>query len=153
MFDRQYLFNPYRLKGCSLEELVSVLDSLSVQYRYTDMAYDVSFNINLLNNILLVEGEIIAKLQEDVDKIEQEANIQEAIATYELRQEWAKQNDEKPPAMTYFEAMARKSVSALRDREIKERADLLRFKKHYDGVENKMNGLKKMLEGMKNEVL
>lgn len=153
MFDKSYLFNPYKLKTSSLEELVQVIDGLANQYRYTDLPQDVSFNINLENNLLLLYGEIISRLQEEADKLELQADIKEATLTYEYRQKWIKESLEKPPAMSYFEALAKQSAYDLRQKEISAKADLMRFKKAYEGVENKQNGLKKTLDVMKYEVV
>lgn len=151
MFERNYLFNPFLLKTSTDEELSSVINDLASQYRQSDMAYDVVFNINLESDLLMIYGEFIARLQEEADLLKIEANNRRDKMTYKLRKDWVETSSEKPPAMSYFEAQAEDNVNDIRIKQLKAEAMLTRFKKAYTSLETKQNALKKKLETLKYE--
>ena len=151
MFEREYLFNPFLLKTSTDEELSKVINELARQYRKSDEAYDVVFNINLESDLLTIYGEFIARLQEEADLTKIEANNQRDKAIYKLRKDWKDTSSEKAPAMSYFEAQAEDLVKDLREKQIKAESMLTRFKRAYNSMESKQNALKKKLEAMKYE--
>lgn len=151
MFEREYLFNPFMLQTSSDEELSNVINDLAKQYKFSDLPYDVVFNINLESDLLMIYGEFIARLQERADLKKIEANNMRDKAMYQLRTEWLKTSLEKAPAMSYFEAQAEDLVKNIRIDQLKAEAMLTRFKKAYTSLETKQNALKKKLESLKYE--
>lgn len=151
MYEREYLFNPFLLKTSTDEELSKVINDLARQYRQSDMAYDVVFNINLESDLLTIYGEFIARLQEEADLTKIRANNMRDKAIYRLRKEWSETTSDKAPAISYFEAQAEDLVSDLREKQLKAEAMLTRFKRAYSSLETKQNALKKKLEAMKYE--
>lgn len=153
MFEREYLFNPFLLQTSTDDELSNIINDLAKQYRQSDIAYDVVFNINLESDLLMIYGEFIARLQERADLKKIEANNMRDKAIYQLRTDWLKTSSDKAPAMTYFEAQAEDLVKDIRIEQFKAEAMLTRFKKAYASLETKQNALKKKLEAMKYEVV
>ena len=153
MFEREYLFNPFLLQTSSDEELSNVINDLAKQYKFSDLAYDVVFNINLESDLLMIYGEFIARLQERADLKKIEANNMRDKAIYKLRTDWLNSSQDKAPAMSYFEAQAEDLVKDIRVEQLKAESMLTRFKKAYASLETKQNALKKKLEAMKYEVV
>lgn len=151
MFERTYLFNPFMLQTSTDEELSNEINRLSGLYRYSDMPYDVAFNINLESDLLTIYGEFIARFQKSAELLKIEADNRRDKAIYTLRKDWVDSNDEKPPAMSYFEAQAEDLVHDTRVKQIHAESMLTRFKKAYDSLETKQNALKKKLEAIKYE--
>lgn len=154
MFERNYLFNPFLLMTSTDEELSDVINDLAQKYRYTDMPYDIAFNINLESDVLIIYGELVARYQGEIDHIKLEAENTRGENLVKFRDEWKpKKEGEKMPAMSYFEALADKSVYELRQRQNTLHTMLTRFKNHYDSMETKQNALKKKLEAVKFEAI
>lgn len=151
VFERQYLLNPFMLQTSTDEELSQVINDLAKQYRNSDLAYDVVFNINLESDLLMIYGEFIARLQQQASLKKIEADNLEDKSVYQLRTDWIKSNTDKPPAMSYFEAQAREIVKDIRVEQIKAETMLIRFKKAYSSLETKQNALKKKLDAMRYE--
>lgn len=151
MFEREYLFNPFLLQTSSDEELSKVINELARQYKQSDLAYDIVFNINLESDLLTIYGEFIARLQEEADLTKLQADNTRDKTIYKLRKEWLEISTEKAPAMSYFEAQAEDLVMDLRIKQFKAEAMLTRFKKAYTSLETKQNALKKKLETLKYE--
>jgi len=151
MYEREYLFNPFMLQTSSDEELSKVINDLAKQYRHSDEAYDVVFNINLESDLLMIYGEFIARLQEEAELSKIRANNIRDKAIYSLRKDWSSTSSEKAPAMSFFEAQAEDLVRSDREKQLKAEAMLTRFKRAYSSLETKQNALKKKLEAMKYE--
>lgn len=151
MYERDYLFNPFMLQTSSDEELSKVINDLAKQYRHSDDAYDVVFNINLESDLLMIYGEFIARLQEEAEITKIRANNIRDKAVYSLRKDWSSMSSEKAPAMSFFEAQAEDLVKSDREKQLKAEAMLTRFKRAYSSLETKQNALKKKLEAMKYE--
>ena len=153
MFREDYLLNPFNLKTSTDEELSIAIDNLVRQYRNSETATDIAFNITLEANLLVIYGEFIARLQEQVSMLKLDVDNQEDKAKYTLRKNWLDMNiNDKAPAMSYFEAQARELVIDQRKKQIKAESMLTRFKKCYESLETKQNALKKKLEAMRYEV-
>lgn len=152
MFERNYLFNPFLLQTSSDEELSKQINQLAGQYRQSDLAYDVVFNINLESDLLMIYGEFIARLQESASLLKMDADNQRDKNIYKLRKDWAETSSEKPPAMSYFEAQAEDSVHDTRVKQKKAESMLTRFKYAYTSLETKQNALKKKLDAIRFEV-
>ena len=153
MFEREYLFNPFMLMTSSDEELSKVINDLAKLYRFSDIPYDIVFNIELESDLLMIYGEFIARLQERADLKKIEADNMRDKAVYNLRTDWVKTSQEKAPAMSYFEAQAEDLVKEIRTKQIEAESMLTRFKKAYSSLETKQNALKKKLEATKYEVV
>ncbi len=152
MFEKEYLFNPFLLMTSTDEELSNQINLLSKQYRFSDIAYDVVFNIELESDLLMIYGEFIARLQERAELKKIEADNLRDKTIYQLRTDWLKTSQEKAPAMSYFEAQAEDLVKDIRTQQIKAESMLTRFKKAYSSLETKQNALKKKLEAIRYEV-
>lgn len=152
MFDRQYLFNPFMLQTSSDDELAREINNLASKYIYEDRTpNEVAFNINLESDLLMIYGEFIARYQKQAELSKLDANILEAKSTYQLRKDWVSTSNEKPPAMSYFEAQGEELAKGLRTTQIDAESMLTRFKKAYTSLEAKQNALKKKLEAMRYE--
>ena len=152
MFDRSYYFNPFMMQTASDDDLARELNSLAGQYIYDDrMPNEIAFNINLESDMLMIYGEFIARYQKEAELKKLDANIMEATATYHSRKEWIATSNEKPPAMSYFEAQGEELAKGLRTDQINAESMLTRFKKAYTSLETKQNALKKKLDAMKYE--
>ena len=152
MFERSYYFNPFMMQTASDDDLARQLNFLAGQYIYEDSTpNEVAFNINLESDMLMIYGEFIARFQKEAEIAKLDANIMEAKSTYHLRKEWVATSNEKPPAMSYFEAQGEELAKSLRTTQINAESMLTRFKKAYTSLETKQNALKKKLEAMKYE--
>lgn len=151
MFERTYLFNPFLLMTATDEELSRIITDLANRYKHSDLVPDIIDNINLESDLLTLYGEFIARYQETCGLKKIEADNRKDKATYQLRKDWVATSNEKPPAMTYFEAQAEDLVKDIRVEQIKAESMLTRFKKAYDSLQSKQNALKKQLEAAKYE--
>ena len=52
-------------------------------------------------------GEMIARIQQEYDTLKTDISITENKQIYMQRTQWQDPQTEKPPAMSYFEAMAK----------------------------------------------
>lgn len=153
MFEPHYLLNPHLLKTSTDEELSRQINDLAGRYRHSDVAYDVAYNIELESDLLMIYGEMIARLQEDYSLIKLDADTLEAKTIYQLRSDWTRTTSDKAPSIDYFKAQASEIVRDKREKQFKTEAMLTRFKKAYSSLETKQNALKKKLEAMRYETV
>lgn len=154
MFSREYLFNPFMLMTSTDKELSDEINRLASLFRYDpNLPQDIAFDINLEADLILIYGEFISRLQKRASLKKMEADNLEDESVYTLRKDWCSVSNEKPPAMSYFEAQARKLAKSIREEQIDAESMLTRFKKAYDSIESKMNALKKQLEAIRFEVV
>lgn len=152
--EKTYLFNPFNLKKVTDETISEHIDEISNKYRNeADTPYDVAFNIELGANLLCLYGEMISRLTERYQIKKLDNNKGEMLETHRLRTQWSKTNEEKAPAISYFEALAVEKFEISRQEEYKLYGLLTRFKYAYESLEAKMNAWKKKLEAFKYEVL
>ena len=152
MFERSYFFNPFLMQTASDSDLARELNNLAGHYIYDDKTpNEVAFNINLESDMLMIYGEFIARFQKEAELTKLDADILQAKRTYELRKDWVAISNEKPPAMSYFEAQGEESAKSLRITQINAESMLTRFKKAYNSLETKQNALKKKLDAMRYE--
>lgn len=152
-FEKLYMFNPFNMSSAKSEDIAETYKSLQGEIINTpDTPVEISKNIELYANMNYLIGEMIARITEEYDTLKVETSIKENKKLYETRQIWKENNDEKAPAMSYFEAIAKESVQ----KELKELAELgarlFRFKKAYESIESKQNALKKRIESIKYEL-
>ena len=150
--NKNYLFNPFNIKKATNNEIRDIynevfnglLDEPSTMYEY-------AHNIEVYSNLNYIVGECIARLTKDLIELKTSIEINKAIKTVEERNNWNEEENGKKPAMSYFEALAtrfcEKDIQLLAQKE----SDLKRFKNAYTSVEEKLNALKKRMEGIKFE--
>jgi len=153
MYDEKtFLFNPFRiheLKNIQLQEMYqSVYDKLLDE---PNSLYEYSHNIEVYANLMYICGECIARFTKDIIELKTKIQIDTAINQTEERKNWNSELDGKPPAISYFEALAtrisKEDIKLLANKECL----LKRFKNTYDTLETKCNALKKKMEAIKYE--
>ena len=152
MNNELYLFNPFKIKDKTPQELSSMYDLVYKQLLdECNTMYEYAHNIEVYSNLNYIVGECIARLTKDLIELKTSIEINKAIKTVEERNNWNEEENGKKPAMSYFEALAtrfcEKDIQLLAQKE----SDLKRFKNAYTSVEEKLNALKKRMEGIKFE--
>ena len=152
MNNEMYLFNPFQIKKKTEIELKNIYENV-----YKDLLdecntmYEYAHNIEVYSNLNYIIGEIIARLQKDVLELKTKIRVDTAITQTEERIHWTDHSKSKPPAMSYFEALATRfsqgDINKLADKE----CSLMRFKNAYKSTEEKINSLKKKMESIKYE--
>ena len=151
--EKTYLFNPFALKKITDEAISEQINELASRYKTNaDVPYDIAYNIEIYANILYLYGEMIARLGERYAVLEYANDKGEMLETHKQRNGWSKITNEKAPNIDYFKALAYEKYELDRQREFSINADLIRFKKAYESIENKMNALKKKLDATKFEL-
>ena len=97
-------------------------------------------------------GEMIARIQLEYDTLKTDISINENKQVYMQRKQWQETQKEKPPAMSYFEAMAKEYVKEDSKKLAELGARLFRFKKAYESIDSKQNALKKKIEAIRYEI-
>lgn len=147
-----YLFNPFRIKSKTEIELKDIYEKIYKELKEEpNTMYEYAHNIEIYSNLNYLVGEIIARFQKDVIELKTKIKIDTAITQTEERKNWNSEIDGKPPAISYFEALAtrfsQKDINSLADKE----CSLSRFKNAYKSIEEKINALKKKMESIKFE--
>lgn len=147
-----YLFNPFQIKTKTEKELKDIYENVYKNLiEEPNAMYEYAHNIEVYSNLNYISGEIIARLQRDVIELKTKIKIDTAIVQTEERKNWNTEIDGKPPAISYFEALAtrfsRDNINRLADKE----CSLTRFKNAYKSTEEKINALKKKMESIKYE--
>ena len=152
MFEREYMFNPFLMQTATDQELSGEINKLASQFKYNPtLPQDIVFDINLEADLLLIYGEFIARFQHRASIKKMEADNIQDKAVYTLRKDWVSASNDKPPAMSYFEAQAKELAKGTRLEQYDAEEWLTRFKEHSKSVENKMNALKKSLDTLRYE--
>ena len=152
MNEKSYLFNPFNIKNIERKELQRMYQEVfNKLLEEPNSMYEYSHNIEVYSNLNYIIGEIIARLTKDIIELKTKIQIDTAINTTEERKNWNKEEDGKPPALAYFEALATRmskdDINELADKE----CSLKRFKNAYTSMEEKINSLKKKLESIRFE--
>lgn len=152
MSDKQYLFNPFRIKSVENKDLQEMYEETFNQLlEEPNTMYEYAHNIEVYSNLMYICGECIARFTRDIIDLKTKIQIDTAVNQVEERKHWDIQRDGKAPAISYFEALATRmskdDINKLADKE----CFLKRFKNAYDSIETKMNALKKKLESIKYE--
>ena len=152
MNNEMYLFNPFQIKKKTEIELKEIYENV-----YKDLLedcntmYEYAHNIEVYSNLNYIIGEIVARLQRDVIELKTKIKIDTAINQTEERKRWNIDVNGKPPAISYFEALATRfsqdDINKLADKE----CSLRRFQNAYNSTEEKINALKKKMEAVKYE--
>ena len=117
-----------------------------------DTGFLISKNIEIYANMNYLIGEMIARLQQEYDTLKTDISIQENKQIYMQRKQWQETQKEKPPAMSYFEAMAKEFVKEDSKKLAELGSRLFRFKKAYESIDSKQNALKKKIEAIRYEI-
>lgn len=149
MQEKEYLFNPFNIKNKTSKDLKEMYSKVFEQLlEEPNTMYEYAHNLEVYSNLNYIIGEVIARLNKDVIELKTQIKIDTAIHTTEERKLW---NDGKPPAMSYFEALAtrmcQESINMLADKE----CSLTRFKNAYKSTEEKINAIKKKMEAVRFE--
>ena len=151
MNEKEYLFNPFRIKDVPNSKLQEMYEETFNQL--TDdpnSMFEYAHNIEIYSNLMYICGECIARFTRDIIELKTKIQIETAVHQVEERKNWDTSNG-KAPAISYFEALATRmskdDISKLADKE----CFLKRFKNAYDSIETKTNALKKKLESIKYE--
>lgn len=152
MDEKLYLFNPFNIKNWENMQIKEQLDLLIDKYdTEASTPYQYALNIENLANQLYLIGEMIARLYEDVNIAKADTINEENLQIYKQRDTYERTHDGKPPAMSYFQALASDFVKDKRISLAKKESDLKRFKIAYESIEAKMNAVKKKLEAVRME--
>ena len=152
MNDKLYLFNPFRIKDWGNEQVKEQFDKLTKAY-ISDPVAPIQYadNIENLANQLYLIGEMIARLNKEVNVLKAQVKNEESKYIYKTRNAWQASNEGKVPAMSYFEALASEFVKDDRIVLAEKESDYKRFTVAYNALESKMNAVKKKLEALKYE--
>lgn len=150
--ENTYLFNPFIVNGTE-EEIANtyhklqskILDNCNAPSEYAN-------NIETYANMNYLVGEMIARLTFEYSTLKTEIKIRESKNIYLTRKQWLELETDKPPAMSYFEALATESVKNDLIKLAELESKLKRFKNAYDSIQDKSNAIKKQMEALKYEI-
>lgn len=152
MNEKLYLFNPFRIKEWENQQIKEQLEALLDAYEgEASSPFQYARNVENIANQLYLIGEMIARLYEEVNIMKADVSNEENLQVYKQRDTYEKTHEGKPPAMSYFQAMASDFVKDKRVNLAKKESDLKRFKIAYESLENKMNAVKKKMEAVRYE--
>ena len=152
MENKMYLFNPFRIKDLKEVELQKVYEEVFQQLLdEPNTMYEYAHNIEVYSNLEYIVGEIVARLQRDVIELKTTIKIDTALCQTEERKHWNTEVDGKPPAMSYFEALATRFSQDNINRLANKECSLARFKNAYNSIEEKINALKKKMDAVRYE--
>lgn len=147
-----YLFNPFEIKKKNEVELKDIYEAVYNELlEECNTMFEYAHNIEVYSNLNYIIGEIVARLQKDVIELKTKIKIDTAITQTNERKNWNTEVDGKPPAISYFEALATRfsqsDINKLADKE----CSLRRFQNAYNSTEEKINALKKKMEAVRYE--
>ena len=110
-FEKLYMFNPFTIQNADSKQIADTYSNLQKELiNNADTGFLISKNIEIYSNMNYLIGEMIARLQQEYDLLKTDISIQENKQVYMQRKQWQETQKEKPPAMSYFEAMAKEYV-------------------------------------------
>ena len=152
-FEKLYMFNPFTIQRADSQKIADTYIKLQDELKNdADTGFEISKNIEIYANMNYLIGEMIARLQQEYDTLKTEISITENKQIYMQRKQWQETQKEKPPAMSYFEAMAKEFVKEDSKRLAELGSKLFRFKKAYESIDSKQNALKKKIEAIRYEI-
>ena len=152
-FEKLYMFNPFTIQNADSLQIAETYGNLqSMLVENADTGFLISKNIEIYANMNYLIGEMIARIQQEYDTLKTEISIQENKQVYMQRKQWQETQKEKPPAMSYFEAMAKEYIKEDSKKLAELGARLFRFKKAYESIDSKQNALKKKIEAIRYEI-
>ena len=152
-FEKLYLFNPFTIQNADSQKIADTYTNLQKEIiENADTGFQISKNIEIYANMNYLIGEMIARLQQEYDTLKTDISIAENKQVYMQRKQWQETQKEKPPAMSYFEAMAKEFVKEDSKTLAELGSRLFRFKKAYESIDSKQNALKKKIEAIRYEI-
>lgn len=152
-FEKLYLFNPFTIQNADSQKIADTYTNLQKEIiENADTGFQISKNIEIYANMNYLIGEMIARLQQEYDTLKTDISIAENKKVYMQRKQWQETQKEKPPAMSYFEAMAKEFVKEDSKKLAELGSRLFRFKKAYESIDSKQNALKKKIEAIRYEI-
>lgn len=152
-FEKLYMFNPFTIQNAKSEQIADTYTKLQNELiDNPETGFQISQNIEIYANMNYLLGEMIARIQEEYDLLKADISISENKQVYMQRKQWQETQNEKPPAMSYFEAMAKEFVKEDSKKLAELGARLFRFKKAYESIDSKENALKKRIEAIRYEI-
>lgn len=151
--EKVFRFNPFIIQEWTDRELIEQYTLMEESLNKGDTPMEIADDIDIYANMGYLVGEMISRYYKIVSDLQNDLKIKLNTDIYKTRQTWTKMNSDKPPAMSYFEALC---VSKLQDayETLSEKESLLkRFKFAYESISDKQNALKKKLESIKFDVL
>lgn len=151
--ERSYMFNPFKISRASEEEIINTYSNFqNALIVEPDTGFEIASNIEKYANMNYLLGEMLARYKEQYNNLKNDITITEAKQVYMSRKQWIETNTEKPPAMSYFEAMAKEYVKKDLMELGRMDSQIDRFKNAYNSITEKQNALKKKIEIMKLEI-
>lgn len=152
-FEKLYMFNPFTIQNADSQKIADTYSNLQKEIvENADTGFQISKNIEIYANMNYLIGEMIARIQQEYDTLKNNISIIENKQVYMQRKQWQETQKEKPPAMSYFEAMAKEYVKEDSKKLAELGARLFRFKKAYESIDSKQNALKKKIEAIRYEI-
>lgn len=152
-FEKLYMFNPFTIQDADSKEIANTYSNLQKELiENTDTGFQIAKNIEIYANMNYLLGEMIARIQEEYDLLKTDISITENKQVYVQRKQWQETQRDKPPAMSYFEAMAKEYVKDNSKKLAELGSRLFRFKKAYESIDSKQNALKKKIEAIRYEI-
>ena len=152
-FEKLYMFNPFTIQNADSQKIADTHSRLQNELEdNADTCFLISKNIEIYANMNYLIGEMIARIQLEYDTLKTDISINENKQVYMQRKQWQETQKEKPPAMSYFEAMAKEYVKEDSKKLAELGARLFRFKKAYESIDSKQNALKKKIEAIRYEI-
>lgn len=151
--EKSYMFNPFKISRANEEEIINTYsnfqNSLIVD---AETGFEIASNIEKYANMNYLLGEMLARYKEQYNNLKNDITVTEAKQVYMSRKQWIETNTEKPPAMSYFEAMAKEYVKKDVIELGRMESQIDRFKNAYNSITEKQNALKKKLEIIRYEL-
>ena len=152
-FEKLDMFNPFTIQNADSKDIADTYIKLqSMLVDNADTGFLISKNIEIYSNMNYLIGEMIARIQQEYDMLKTEISIKENKEVYMQRKQWQETRIEKPPAMSFFEAMSKEYVKEDSKKLAELGARLFRFKKAYESIDSKQNALKKRIEAIRYEI-
>lgn len=152
-FEKLYMFNPFTIQNANSKQIAETYSGLQKELTdNADTGFLIAKNIEIYANMNYLLGEMIARIQEEYDTLKTDISIAENKQIYIERKQWQETQKDKPPAMSYFEAMAKEYVKDDSKKLAELGARLFRFKKAYESIDSKQNALKKKIEAIRYEI-
>lgn len=152
-FNKLYMFNPFTIQKADSNRIAETYINLQKELiDNADTGFNIAKNIEIYANMNYLLGEMIARIQQEYELLKTEISITENKQIYIQRKQWQEMQKEKPPAMSYFEAMANEFVKEDKKKLAELGARLFRFKKAYESIDSKQNALKKKIEAIRYEI-
>lgn len=141
--EETFLFNPFNIEKSTEIEIAQTYTNLQERIiEDADTPFLIAQNIEIYANMCYLLGEVIARITEQYELLKTDIGIVENQALYSFRNQWKKENEERPPAISYFEAMARQTVQDKYEELARLNAKLYRFKRAFESTTEKINALK-----------